>query len=203
MTKIGDVYGEWKVISPGSIRNEKRTWNCLCSCGTQAVVYQCHLRSGQSTRCLAHGRRIDCQRTHRSWLAMLSRCLRTTHFAYHRYGGRGIVVCERWKSSYSNFVADMGYRPEGKTLDRIDNSGNYEPSNCRWSTPREQGNNRKGNKWILYQGQKYTVPQLAKLLGIPVATMYSRVTNRKTGEKSAEYVHRTSYRSAHCKESVL
>ena len=80
-------------------------------------------------------------RTHNSWRDMLARCKQPRNPSYHRYGGRGISVCERW-ALFENFLADMGRRPEGTTLDRVDNSGNYERRNCSWATPTEQANNR-------------------------------------------------------------
>lgn len=82
-------------------------------------------------------------RTHHSWHSMISRCINPRETGYKHYGGRGITVCDRWRYSFDNFLADMGERPEGKTLDRIDNEGNYEPGNCRWATWSEQQSNKR------------------------------------------------------------
>lgn len=83
--------------------------------------------------------------TYSSWLSMRARCNRPTASDYGRYGGRGITVCERWES-FQDFIADMGERPAGTSIDRIDVNGNYEPANCRWATSVEQGRNRRNTK---------------------------------------------------------
>jgi len=92
-----------------------------------------------------HGRgsNSDADPTYRSWLAMKRRCLIADDIDYHRYGGKGITICTQWQYDFAQFLADMGERPDGTTLDRWPNkAGNYEPGNCRWATPKEQASNR-------------------------------------------------------------
>lgn len=95
---------------------------------------------------------------YRTWCAMRARCLSKTNAGYKYYGGRGITICERWLTSFENFRADMGPRPAGTSIDRINNDGNYEPSNCRWATQKQQANNqrRRGvSRYIDITGQRF------------------------------------------------
>jgi hypothetical protein len=104
-------------------------------------------------------------RVHQLWRGMLNRCRNEKSASYARYGARGISVCERWLV-FENFYADMGNPPDGMSLDRIDNSGNYSPDNCRWATPTVQQNNTRSNRVITYDGKTQTVAQWARELGI-------------------------------------
>lgn len=115
------------------------------------------------------------KRTFQCWSDMKQRCLNEKTAQYKNYGARGIAVCERWLESFDNFVADMGGKPVGMSLDRIDVNGNYEPSNCRWATRSEQQSNRRNNRLITHNGQTLTARQWAKQLGISEATISFRV----------------------------
>lgn len=121
--------------------------------------------------------------TYHVWGGMLARCTRPTHTAWHNYGGRGISVCERWRV-YENFVADMGLRPEGRTLDRIDNDGNYEPGNCRWATQDEQNSNTRVSRRVTAFGRTLTVAQWSRETGIIQVTLLKRLDRGWPPEKA-------------------
>lgn len=104
-------------------------------------------------------------KVYRAWVTMRSRCEDTNNKRYHRYGGRGIKVCDRWQS-FDMFYADMGDAPHGASLDRIDNDGDYEPGNCRWATPTQQQNNTSNNRTYTHDGKTQTLAQWARDLGI-------------------------------------
>ena len=107
---------------------------------------------------------------------MLTRCTNVNDEHYELWGGRGIKVCDRWRTSFKNFYADMGDRPEGLSLDRIDNDGDYEPSNCRWATQKQQQNNRRNNTSLAFNGLTATMSDWADRLGISKVTLCARLT---------------------------
>ena len=113
--------------------------------------------------------------THMAWVGMRQRCLNPSGNRYHRYGGRGIKVCERWLESFENFLADMGESPIGMSLDRIDNDGDYEPNNCRWADDSEQNRNRSIAKIVTAQGITMTLPEWSDKTGIPQHVLRNRL----------------------------
>lgn len=106
---------------------------------------------------------------------MMNRCYYTGLKQYKDYGGRGITVCQEWINSFSNFLRDMGVRPKGTCLGRIDNDGNYCKENCEWQTWVQQANNRRSSIVIKYDGQSMTIGEWAKVLGITYGTLHSRL----------------------------
>lgn len=114
------------------------------------------------------------KKTYASWQAMRKRCNSTWHPAYHRYGGRGIAICERW-NFFQNFLEDMGERPEGMSLDRINPNKGYEPGNCRWATWKEQNNNKRNNRVIEFRGERKTLTEWAAEVGLMAATINQRL----------------------------
>lgn len=113
-------------------------------------------------------------RTYAVWQDMHQRCYNQNNDWYSHYGARGILVCERWKK-FTNFYADMGDKPKSKSLDRINNNGNYEPSNCRWATPQEQNLNHRRIHWVNWCGEKLPLKVATKLAGLHYTTVCERL----------------------------
>lgn len=146
----GQKFGRWTVIG-FACRKERNYWNCKCECGTARAVSQSNLVTNISTSCGCKTRLHGMYGTkiNKVWNSMRDRCNNPKHPYYNRYGGRGIVVCERW-NEFINFYNDMhATYKEGLELDRINNDGNYEPSNCRWTTRKEQCNNKRQPKRVI------------------------------------------------------
>ena len=159
-------------------KQSKRFWRCRCDCGASVDLPYSALSTGNTRSCGCLGREANIKHgayrdpTYGVWSAMHQRCRATSAPAFKGYGGRGITVCERWRD-YKNFAADLGPRPTGGTLERIDVNGNYEPSNCRWASAKDQANNRRNNRRITHNGVTKTVAEWARDLGVSrVSVLY-------------------------------
>lgn len=127
-------------------------------------------------------------RAHSSWVHMKTRCLNPRDDRYESYGGRGITVCERWLHSFENFFADMGARPNGTTLERKNNDGSYEPSNCKWATAFEQQSNTRRTVILEFQGERRTMSQWARHLDIKISTLMLRLRRGWSVERALSEV---------------
>jgi hypothetical protein len=156
---IGRTFSRLTVVARAVNLNHSVRYECSCSCGKTVTAYKNMLTSGRQKSCgclrretttarsTTHGHkpRQGAAATYNSWANMRARCTRVTHPRYKDWGGRGITVCERW-AKFENFLADMGEKPGGMTLERKDNSKGYSPENCVWATPAQQAANTRNFK---------------------------------------------------------
>jgi hypothetical protein len=189
----GDRFNKWTVIDEVEKQGGCRAFECLCDCGESGIVRLYGLRSGKSGGCgciqrekatkHGHAKVSAVSRTWNVWSGMKSRCRCKTHKQYEDYGGRGIKVCDRW-DVFSNFLADMGKCPTGRSIDRIDNNGNYEPSNCRWATPKQQARNKRNNRLITCNGNTRTLSEWSEITGIKRENISMRIKKGWPVEKA-------------------
>lgn len=162
-------------------------WLCRCDCGKEKILPTRKLKSGEIRSCgclrndmvkdrfTTHG--MTGSRTYRTWNAMNNRC-KSKDESHRNYKDRGIGVCDRWKESFNSFFEDMGERPKWKTLDRINNDGNYEPSNCKWSTRSEQQRNRRSNKIFMHNGEEKCLTEWCEILGLSNKKVWNKLRYR-------------------------
>lgn len=159
-------------------------WLCRCDCGKTKAVQKSNLSSGRVGSCgCMRSKWISAKisthkRSHSKiyiiWQSMMRRCYDPRVKNYHRYGGRGIKVCDKWHK-FENFFADMGLRPSNRSLERKNNNGNYELNNCEWATNDVQANNRSTSRYLIANGEKRSVSQWARLIGVPPQTITFRI----------------------------
>lgn len=189
--RIGTVFTYLTFIGNYRIINKKGVnisyVDVKCQCGTILTVKLTSLKSGRKKSCGCLVKEISKKRwfkngksktkEYRAWIGMIKRCYDPKYKLYHRYGGRGISVCDRWRNSLNYFILDMGNCPKDKTsIDRYpNNNGNYEPANCRWATDKEQGNNRCSNRVYEINGISKNINQWCELYKIDYKLVHARL----------------------------
>jgi hypothetical protein len=173
------------------VRGRKSYWRCKCDCGKEKVIRQDTLTRNitHSCGCLQkekvaesghknkkHGE--SSMRLFKIWTNMKTRCLNKNYNRYSDYGGRGIKICDNWLiyENFSKWAKENGYQ-DNLSIDRIDVNGNYEPSNCRWATMKEQGNNKRTNHFIIFNGETLTIRQWEERYELPSGTIYTRLNH--------------------------
>lgn len=157
---------------------------CKCDCGNTAIVLKDNLKNSITKSCgcikkginKTHGK--SSHELYATWHTMKRRCYDTKCKDYKDYGGRGIKVCSRWLESITNFIEDMGQRPKGHTIDRIDNNGNYEPNNCHWVDRKHQQRNTRKNVYYFYNGEAKTLKEWSNVLNLPFYKLRYRVRDK-------------------------
>lgn len=184
---IGNRYGRLTVIrDSGERRRGETLWLCHCDCGNSVVLRGSSLRGGnnrscgclrdesQKTRSITHG--CTGTRLYHIWNNMIQRCYQPHNKRWDCYGERGIRVCDEWRDfgNFQKWALENGYSDD-LTIDRIDNDGNYEPSNCRWADVGTQANNKSTNHYLEHKGKKLTLTQLARAIGMSPKTLSTRL----------------------------
>lgn len=182
--KIGDKHGRLTIVAHRTIT--RRAVFVICDCGQTKTVLVENLARTHSCGCLNSDIARNRATTHGMtgspmyviWQAMIGRCTNPKDVSYPNYGGRGILVCPRWRRSFVDFLADMGERPEGMTLERIDNDGGYGPENCRWASYSEQARNRRSTRWVVLAGERISLQEAAERLNATPRSINKWAKNR-------------------------
>ena len=186
----GRRFGKLTVINRGvsatSPSRKHVTWECICDCGCVVTVRGGSLVNEltKSCGCLhkyagikRRTSRFYNRKEYSVWAKMKQRCLDTSDVDYKNYGGRGVIVCDRWLNSFDNFFEDMGVRPSNiHSIDRIDVNGSYCKENCRWVTIDVQARNKRTNNYIEFNGQKKVLSDWARSIGITPSSLYERLS---------------------------
>lgn len=190
---IGKKFFRLSVLSRAENRYGKRHWNCVCKCGVEVVVSTgalmakhsmscgCYNNEIVQTACKTHGMRYS--REYRIWNLMIDRCENPKNKFFAIYGGRGILMCKRWRESFADFYADMGQSPPNHSIDRINNNGNYEPGNCRWSDAKTQARNTTRNRMIAFNGETLALSAWAERLGLRYGALLHRAQRNWSAER--------------------
>lgn len=161
-------------------------WLFLCDCGNEVVLRKNTVTSGNTKRCSCCAAKRSAEastvhggvgtRLYREWAGIVQRCTNPKNTSWERYGAKGVTVCNEWRSfsAFREWAYANGYN-DSLTIDRINPNGNYEPSNCRWASVREQANNKQGTLWIEYGGERLQLSYWADRLGINYHTLYDRL----------------------------
>lgn len=191
----GDVYGRLVIGRfVGCTPRGKSLWEATCECGSVVIVGAADVRLGQTRSCgcmksdmLAARNRLrgkptkgGFQREYNSWISAKRRCLDMTDKDFPRYGGAGVIFASVWADSFAAFCDHMGKRPQGTTLDRIDNAKGYEPGNCRWATPKEQALNRRSSRWFDLNGERVSTQEVAAHFGVTPCAIFKRIREKGT-----------------------
>lgn len=186
---IGKKFNKLTIVGYEGVVNGHSKVKCVCDCGNIVIVdlYKTKTSHTKSCGCAKHKARNDIEfhRLYRIWVDMKYRCNNKNFKSYHRYGGRGIKVCQEWEKAFDNFkewALANGYLDD-LTIDRIDTNGNYEPSNCKWSTKTEQANNRNTNIFLTFNGEMHTISEWSRLTGINKKTISERLKRNWKIEK--------------------
>jgi hypothetical protein len=169
-------------------------WRCRCECGNETLANSGKLTRPYLISCgcfqkvarISHGETRGRKPTgaYVSWSQMLARCTNPKNPSFDYYGGRGITVCRRWRLSFEAFLADMGARPAGHSIDRLDSNGNYEPGNCRWATKTRQARNHTDNRTATLNGETLCASEWAERTGIPASAIVKRLRRGWSDERA-------------------